>query len=374
MGAIQETPKRKLGPILLVVLIAAVGGGIYWSNRAQVQQAITSTVQEKALVRGVVGSEKMPFFSDARVQARLAELGLSVTVEKHGSREIAFIPNLKDYDFAFPAGEPAAVKIQEVTGKKQFVVPFYTVMAVASWKPIVKILTANGFASELDGHYYLSNLKGFLEASASGKRWKDLKDSSAYAISRSLLISSTDARKSNSAAMYLSLASYIFNGEQVVETDYDVQKVLPQVAPLFRKQGLQENSSLGPYEDYKLIGMGKAPLVMIYEANYIEDLIAKTPLNNADQMLLLYPQPTVYTKQVFIPMSPAGERLGAALNDDPALQKLAATFGWRPRQVQAQNEVWAAAKVPVPAQIVDVINPPRYEIVEALIGGIEATE
>jgi hypothetical protein len=52
-------------------------------------------------------------------------------------------------------------------------------------------------------------------------RWNELKDNAAFQAGKSVLINSTDVRKSNRAAMYLALASYIVN------------------------QGLQEDSSAG---------------------------------------------------------------------------------------------------------------------------------
>ena len=268
MSAIQPAaPKRLLGPVLLALLMAGVGGGIYWSHHHQQQTALAAPgTDQKVLVRGVVGSEKIDFFADPRVQAALAQNGFNVQVDKAGSREMASLPGLKDYDFAFPAGEPAAVKIQTTLGKSKSSVPFYTVMTVASWKPIARILEANGLVKQEQGFYYILDMRGLLQLSVDGKRWKDLKDSDDYAISRSVLINSTDVRTSNSAAMYLAIASYAFNGDAVVENEAQVQAVLPKVAPLFLKQGFQDSSSAGPFDDYKLIGMGKAPLVMIYEA------------------------------------------------------------------------------------------------------------
>jgi hypothetical protein len=365
---------RRLGPILAVVLLLAVGGGIYWSNQQQ-QLGATGTLAliqaQTHTLRGAVGSEKLDFFGDERVQAAFAKHGFKVQVDRAGSREIASLPNLKQYDFAFPAGEPAAVKIQQTVGVTKSFVPFYSVMTVASWQPIAKILEANGLVQKQNGFWYILDMRAFLELAAKGKRWKDLKASDAYSISRSVLISTTDVRKSNSAAMYLSIASYVFNGDAVVETDSDAAKVLPSIVPLFMKQGWQDNSSAGPFEDYQLIGMGKTPLVMIYEAQFFEQLIKNQALQNKDQMVLLYPRPTVYAKQTFIPLSPDGEKLGALLESDPELQQLAAEFGWRTKQPQAQLEVWKSHGVDAPQDLVDIVNPPRFEMVEALIRGIE---
>ena len=363
---------RKLGPALLVVLLLAVGGGIFWSHRHTGPAALTAPMlQQKALLRGVVGSEKVDFFADPRVQQVLEQNGLAVQVDKAGSREIASIPGLKNYDFAFPAGEPAAVKIENTLGRSKFNVPFYTVMTVASWKPIAQILMDNGLVKQEGPYYYIIDMHAFLQLAIDGKRWKDLKNSDAYSISRSVLISSTDVRKSNSAAMYLSIASYVLNGDSVVENTEQARAVLPKVAPLFLKQGFQDNSSAGPFEDYKLIGMGKTPLVMIYEAQFFEEVIKGEALTNRDQMVLLYPRPTVFAKQVYIPITPAGEKLGDLLESDPELQRLAAEYGWRTHLPEAQADVWKAKSVNAPQDLVDIINPPRFDMVEAMIQGID---
>ena len=66
-------------------------------------------------VVGLSGSEKIPFFEDERVQEALRKNGLEVSVQKAGSRQIATNYNLCEFDFAFPAGVPAAEKIQQQT-------------------------------------------------------------------------------------------------------------------------------------------------------------------------------------------------------------------------------------------------------------------
>ena len=50
-------------------------------------------------------------------------------------------------------------------------------------------------------------------------RWKDLPGNTTYPVNKSILITSTDVRKSNSAAMYLALTSYVANGDNIVEND-----------------------------------------------------------------------------------------------------------------------------------------------------------
>jgi hypothetical protein len=65
-----------------------------------------------ATVRGVIGSEKLPFFQDPGVIKVFRDNGLTLQIDTAGSRQIASTVDLTKYDFAFPAGVPAAEKIK----------------------------------------------------------------------------------------------------------------------------------------------------------------------------------------------------------------------------------------------------------------------
>jgi hypothetical protein len=354
--------KRILGPLLLVLLVVGVGWGIVRSVRS----ALSS--RHVVPTRGLVGSEKVAYLTDPRVVALLRKHGLDLTVEKAGSREMATRTDLTRYDFAFPAGAPAATKLMQQTGVKKSYNPFFTPMAVASWKPIVAVLAANGMAhAGTDGTQVLDMHKLFA-VMRTGTRWKDLPHNTAYDIGKSVLVSTTDVRTSNSAAMYLALTSYVANGDNVVQSDAEVARVVPALAALFRKQGFQEASTAGPFEDYLTMGMGKAPLVLIYEAQFIEYQMEHGPGN--PDMVLLYPQPTVFTKHTLVPLSVRGDSLGALLESDVELQRLAAEYGLRTPDGAYAAKLWADKGVHVPAQLLDVIDPPSYEVLESMITAI----
>jgi hypothetical protein len=67
---------------------------------------------------------------------------------------------------------------------------------------------------------------------------------------------------------------------------------------------------------------------MIYEAQFLS---AKAQANSpvSDEMVLLYPEPTVFTKHILVPVDEKGERLGEALTNDPELKRLAIEHGAR---------------------------------------------
>lgn len=367
---------RLLGPVLAVVLLAGVGlAGWQSYQQRNGSEAARLEATKTVTVRGLIGSEKAAFFADPRTLAILQKHGLTVQVDKAGSRAIAQHADLKRFDFAHPAGAPAALGIQQATKAQQVYTPFFTPMVIASWQALMPLLEREGLVKQEGGSYYLIDMPRLLRMMDQGVRWKDLKGNDVYPSSKSLLVSSTDVRQSNSGAMYLALASYVANDNNVVQSEADLQKVLPLMTRIFLKQGFQEGSSAGPFDDYLAMGMGKAPLVMIYESQFLEYLLKRptgTPTTDPrQQMVLLYPRPTLFTKHVFVALTPAGAKLGALLESDPELQALALDYGYRTSQQAAFAQRVQAHKLPVPLQLVDVVDPPSNEVLERLIVEIE---
>jgi hypothetical protein len=168
--------------------------------------------------------------------------------------------------------------------------------------------------------------------------------------------------------MYLALASYLFNGETVVENKIQGEALVNRLANLFIRQGYTEHSSAVPFNDYLVMGIGKAPLVMTYEAQY---LYAAAQQQITDDMRLLYPEPTLYTKHVLVALTAAGERLGQVLITDKKLQALMIEHGWRNSDIAGFERFVNNHKLQVPKSLVNVIEPPSYEVIESLIQIIE---
>jgi hypothetical protein len=358
------TVRRVLGPIALVVLIVAVGIAVYVSARDAVQQ------RDVVTVRGLIGSEKQEYLQDPALLDELRKNGIDLKVETSGSREMVSRPDLKSYDFAFPAGAPSGQRLQQILGAKAVYNPFFTPMTIASWKTIAAILTTNKIVSRQNGQLYIVDMPKLLNAEISSKRWTDFAGSSAYAVNKSVLVSTTDPRSSNSGIMYAALASYVLNGNQIVDDRAKIAKIQPEINGLFLRQGYEESSSAGPFDDYTEIGMGKAPLVMIYESQFIEYMLANPSAHNGD-MVLLYPKPTIYTKHTFVPITARGDKLGQLLTSDEVLQHLAVAHGFRIEDTAYSRAFWKKNGIAVPDELIDVVDPPSYEFLETIITGVE---
>ena len=237
-------------------------------------------------------------------------------------------------------------------------------MVIASWQPVAKILVANGMARPLGDRTYGVDIAKLTEAMLAKKRWKDLKGSEAYDVSRGVLVSTTDVRRSNSAAMYLALTSYAKNGDVV--TDRGAADALSrQLAELFKRQGYQENYVNGNFDDYVAIGMGKAPMAFIYEYQLVSHALAKKGI--ASDMVLMYPQPTIVNKFVFVATNERSRALADLLASNAELQKIGVEYGFRIADTKTFVEAVKPTGLAVEERVTQVVDPPSFDIMAGMI-------
>ncbi len=368
----NPTARRLAGLLLAALLVIGIIAAIVWGTLSRSNPSDSATGTQNGpltVVTGVIGSEKKPFFNDPQVQAIFAKNGLDVQVTTAGSRQIATSVDLTKVDFVFPSSAPAAEKIKRETGAKTVYAPFYSPMAIATFQPIVKLLEGAGIAyQDADSVWHL-DVKKYLATVKAGTRWNELPGAAAaYPSSRSVLISSTDIRQSNSAAMYLSIASYVANGDEIVSSPAAQSAVIDDLSNLFLSQGFSASSSEEPFDDYLSQGIGSKPMVMVYEAQFLGRQMSDTGKSAiSSDMVLMYPDPTVFSKHTVVPLTSNGDLVGKLLTTDPELAKLAALYGFRPADASvfaAQLKAHGLTVTPLP---VNVVEPPSYESLEAMI-------
>ncbi len=321
------------------------------------------------VVHGVIGSEKQPFFADPAVKAAFAKHGYDVEVDTAGSRQIATTVNLSKYDFAFPAGTPAAQKILRTRGTTTSYVPFFTPMAIATFTPIAQLLEKEGVATS-HGGYWTLDMKKFLALADKKVRWTDIPGNTAYPNSNYVLATTTDIATSNSSAMYASILSYVANNDTILDSPASATSVLDKISPLYLEQGYTEQSSEAPFDDYLSIGIGKTPMVFVYEAQFV----AQAALHDGSiqpNMVLMYPDPTIESKHTVVPLNPTGDAIGQLLVNDPTLQHLAVVHGFRTATPAAFNDFVQQNHVTVDQQLFNIVEPPTYETLEALINELD---
>lgn len=369
----RRTGAGILALILVVLGVLAVAAGRGWLSIPGVSEGSPGGGSgsgglggggDVRQVSGVVGSEKLAYFRDPAVADVFADHGLEVSVEAAGSRKIATGVDLGAFDFAFPSSAPAAKRIAEAHPHEAETTPFHSPMAVATFQPIVDVLAAEGVAREEGGHWYI-DMTEYLRLAEEGTRWRDLGDG-AYPSPRTVQMSTTDARTSNSAAMYVSILSWAGNDGAVVADRGQVDDAVERIVPLLTGQGFTESSSAGPFADFLAQGMGSKPMVMIYESQFLERRM-NADESIRDDMVLAYPDPTIQSKHTVIGLNSDGAEVARLLAEDPDLQRLAAEHGFRPQSRQLFDEVLADEGAPAPPELVSVIDPPSFDMLEALL-------
>jgi hypothetical protein len=364
---------KTMRALITLVLLLAFGGTLFYAlqgqRQDQVQQQEQQAVSSATPLNGVIALDVEPFFKDPRVVKVLAANKLPVNVLRIGSREMAGkVVAGSTPDFLFPSGVVAANQIADAARKANVAAaqssPFFTPMVIASWEPIAKILVANGIAKPLSPKVYGLDMAKLTELMLKKKRWRDFKDAAGYDVGRSVLVSTTDVRRSNSAAMYLALTSHALTGDVVTDRAAGQATAL-KLAELFKRQGYQENYVNGNFDDYVAIGIGKTPMAFIYENQLVSYALAKKGV--AADMVLLYPQPTIVNKVVFIATNERSKALAELLANNAELQGIAVEYGFRIADTQRFVNAVQATGLAVEPRVTQVVDPPAFEIMAEMI-------
>lgn len=362
----KDNMVKKIVGALLALAVVVVVGVVAFNSLNSKPESSTASSDNLTVLKGIVGSEKKDFFEDEEVQKVFANQGFKIEIETAGSREIAE-KDLTGYDFAFPSSAPAANKIASTAKVSETFSPFYSPMAIATWKPIINILSQNGAATEnADGSWNI-DMNGYLALVESNKRWNELTGATEYNSPQNVLLSSTDIRKSNSAAMYLSIISYVLNSNRIVSDTNQAESLIPKLAPLFVGQGYTGSSSEEPFRDYLSQGIGKSPMVMIYEAQFVGEAL-KEKSRITEDMVIAYPAPTVFSTHTVVPFNENAKKIGQLLTDNEELINLEAKHGFRPTNDNTifVNKVTESG-IQVQTNITNVVETPTYELLETML-------
>ena len=311
------------GAAIIVVLVAVLGIAV------ASKFGFSLFGKPKTEVTAVVGSEKEAFFKDQRVVEAFANKGFTVKVTTAGSLAMAQNEATTNNDFAFPSSESSGQAVQKAFKDKarNTYTPFFSPIAIATFEPVVQVLAKNGVAHENQGIWEIDMAK-YLKLVKDKKRWSDLKGNKAYKPQRNVLITSTDIRKSNSAVMYMTLASYVMNNNSVVTDKGAAEAQVDDLSKLFLNQGYAQGSSAAPFERYLSRGMGEAPMVIAYEGQFLGEETAQNS-RIRDNMVLAYPNPTVFSTHTGVTFTENGDKVMELLSNDEELAKLLAEHGFR---------------------------------------------
>jgi hypothetical protein len=335
--------------------------------------AVKGLVGDVTTLSGYAGGEKIAFIENPKTVAALRHLALALKAERAGSVEQVRDPDLLKTkpQFLWPSSSPLVELARQNAKVLKDQVIFNSPLVIYSWAPIADGLVKAGIARREGAHYQL-DARALIEAVLARKTWSELGQPDLFGRVRLI---ATDPNKSNSGFMFAGLAANLLVGD--VADAGSLPTVSAKVVDLFRGMGFKSSSSGKVFDDYIAGGPGAEPLVVGYENQLVEWILAdKDRWSRVEgaagpaKPVALYPTPTVYSAHPLIALDKAALPLIDGLLSRP-LQEI----GWRDHGFRGPlgtvgAETDPAIKGRMPAQISAVTPMPDVETMLTLLKGL----
>lgn len=201
-----------------------------------------------------------------------------------------------------------------------------TPIVIYSWKEVANKLIAEGIVTQTDGVYYITDMNKLIDYILTGKSWSDIGLTELYG---KINIASTDPVSSSPGATYYGLLLSILGNGQI--SDEGLDDNLAKLKLFYQKSGYMNNTPADLFERYLKTGMGGEPMIVDYEKSLID--FANSNPNGfkqvKDDIVVLYPKPTIWNSHCFAAFSENGKKLYKALQDDEIQQIAWEKYGFR---------------------------------------------
>ncbi len=344
--------------IAIVVVIASqlIGTGGGGSDKKDV-----------IVVNGFIGSEKKGFLDNPQIQDILRDrYGLEVDYTSLGSIE-QVMTDSSSMDFLWPSNDVAlAIYEENHTSRVKSETIFRSPIVLYSWAEVTDVLINQGLVTQENDIYYADMEALIRMAVETDTTWQDLGMS--FTHPKKLNIISTDPIKSNSGNMFYGLMANILAPDEIAN-DTTIEQVLPAINAYYDGLGMLADGSNDLFANFISTGMGANPLIVNYESLLIEFTLQYPQYRDVilAELRTIYPRPTVWSNHPLIALTPEGEQLMAALQDEE-IQKIAWTeHGFRSGLVGITNDPSELQVGNIPDNIVDVLALPRPSVMERII-------
>ena len=352
--------KKKIAGLMLLVVLMAVIGGIYF---------VTGNAPRIVSVDGYVGGEKIELLEDEEVRSVFEEkYGLNVDYSRAGSLDM-MTADLSGRDYLFPSSSIALEYYEDLHGSPvQSEIVLNTPIVLYTHQIVLDAFENQGLITT-DGDIHYIDMAGLLELIQNDSQWSDIGLPELYG---RVSVDTTDPSKSNSGNMFAALVANVLNGGRTV-TETDLDTILPELQDIFGKLGYMETSSSDLFSQFLRMGVGAEPIIAGYESQLIEyaSIYPDEYDRIRDDVVMLYPTPTVWSAHVMIALDENGQILLNAMQDEE-VQDLA----WKKHGFRTGNygDIADSGAIPaegVAASITQVAQVPSYDVMKVIIEQLE---
>ena len=321
-------------------------------------------------VQLMYGGEKSAFLTNPAVQDIFAhKYHLTLEAKRVGSVEMVTTADVSTMDCLWPSNSVAVEMAKQNHKVLSDEIIFNSPIVFYTWGPVTDSLIKEGVVEERTSPqktktYYVVNAQKLITMIESGTTW----DSLGLNLYGAVSIRSTDPTRSNSGNMWAGWLASQMNGGRVV-TESTLPAVLPRLRTYFDDMGFMDVSSGDIFENFLSQGMGAMPIIVGYENQLPEFILANPKAKQMiqDQVKVLYPEPTIFASHPLISLTPECVRLAEALRD-PDIQAIAwRDHGFRSGLIGVKNDPTLFAGMGMPETVDRVMPMPSAAVMEIII-------
>ena len=335
--------------------------------------ALTRQVQGRTPVSVSIlyGGEKEAILRNPAVAAIIADrYKISLQATRAGSVEMVTTMSVDGRDCLWPSNA-VALELARDSGKTVLSdeTIFNSPIVFFAWAEIADALVAKGVVTLHNDGMLTADVAAVGALIDQGARWKEDLGVDVYG---SFKIFSTDPARSNSGNIWAALLATALNGGNTPVLA-DLPGLLPRVTSYFSRMGYMEASSGDIFENFLKQGIGARPIIVGYENQLVEFLIANAGAADLirSKIRVIYPEPTIFASHPLISLTPACNRLTEALLD-PEVQAIAwAQHGFRTGLIGVQNDPALISAADLPETISLVAPMPSAAVMEQLINAVQ---
>ena len=157
-----------------------------------------------------------------------------------------------------------------------------------------------------------------------------------------------------------------------VADEDSVENILPRLRDLFEKLGYMESSSSDLFDQFLKTGMGAKPMMAGYE-NQLLEFAVENPEDWAqlkDDIVLIYPTPTVWSSHIYIALDDEGGRGIDALLDEEVQRLAWENHGFRTGVSGTDAETGQFGVDHIAPAVTQVAAMPSYAAMEKIIAAL----
>lgn len=229
---------------------------------------------------------------------------------------------------------------------------------------VLDALLEQKVATERDGSFYV-DMQKLTDLMLADTSWADIGLPELYG---SVSVDTTDPVKSNSGNVYAGLLANVLNGGETVD-ETSVGAVLPQLKEIFSRLGYMETSSADLFDQFLKTGVGAKPMIAGYESQLLEFSVQNPEEYETlkEDIVMLYPTPTIWSTHVLIALDDPGEQLISALLDEKVQALAWEKHGFRTSLYSAASDVEIFPVEETCQEITQVMEIPDYQTMKQII-------